>query len=75
MNSDDIRARFNEPSPSAETNRLRSSVRSAVMSVAFDLDDCLPEGRERSLALTYLQQALMWADAALIRADPVEVDS
>lgn len=45
--------------PQFEENRVNFIV------LANDLDRRLPDGREKALALTALQEALMWANAAV----------
>jgi hypothetical protein len=41
--------------------------RSTFLNVARDLDALLPEGREKELALTTLEEAMFWANAAIAR--------
>lgn len=48
--------------------KLRSDVR--TLAVSFNAD--LPESREKSLAITYLQTALMFANAAVAIHDQTE---
>ncbi|HVK16171.1 MAG TPA: hypothetical protein VM533_04425, partial [Fimbriiglobus sp.] len=48
---------------SAMYGRIRSAVRSAAITV---ITNC-PQSRERSLALTKLEEACMWANAAVAR--------
>lgn len=35
--------------------------------LAYLIDDCCPDSREKSLAVTNLEQAVMWANAAISR--------
>jgi hypothetical protein len=46
--------------------------RAAVIALATDWDERLPKGRHSSLAQTALQEALMWANAAVACDTPVE---
>ena len=43
--------------------------RAALQRVAVDLDVGLPPGREKALAMTKLEEALFWANAAIARQD------
>lgn len=42
-------------------------VRGICLSTAGDFDGLLPEGREKALAITKLEEAMFWANAALAR--------
>lgn len=48
------------------------AVRATTARVAGDYAAWLPEGREKSLALTALQEAQMWAIAALAMQEPLD---
>lgn len=39
------------------------TVRNRAMELALAIDECLPEGREKSLALTNIEQAMLWTTA------------
>jgi hypothetical protein len=43
------------------------SIRARIGDVAHALNDELPEGREKSLAITKLEEAMFWANAAIAR--------
>lgn len=45
--------------------------REEAITLAERWDGRLPDGREKSLALTALQEALMWANAAVACASPL----
>jgi hypothetical protein len=45
--------------------RLRGEAKSLALSIA----SLCPAGREQSLALTHLEQAVMWANAGIARAN------
>jgi hypothetical protein len=52
--------------PSTETTvPLYEANRSEAIALAVQWDGRLPDGREKALALTALQEALMWANAAI----------
>ena len=55
--------------PSEETQNQMEIVRSFVHDLASTFDARLPDGREKSLAFTKLEETTMWAMAALARHD------
>ncbi len=54
--------------PSEEKRNEHTSVRQACRRLADDLNERLPEGREKSLAITHLEEVMFWANAAIARA-------
>ncbi|MFC5184376.1 Acb2/Tad1 domain-containing protein [Actinomadura harenae] len=42
-------------------------VRVACSELAARLDELLPDGREKALAMTQIEQAMFWANAAIAR--------
>jgi hypothetical protein len=68
MDHDDLRNRFSyHPATTAPVGNAHEKVRGLCLTLAFRLDDLLPEGREKSLAITNLEQTMMWANAAIAR--------
>ncbi len=66
--SDDINRRFDHrPPKNEETIEDHKAVREEVKQTAVYLDFVLPDGREKALALTKLEEALFWANAAIAR--------
>lgn len=53
--------------PDAEKARKHEGVRAAARAFARFVADACPEGREQSLAITKIEEAMMWANAALAR--------
>lgn len=51
-----------------ETGPKHDSVRQIVRDAAHALADVVPTGRERSVALTKLEEAMMWANAGIARS-------
>jgi hypothetical protein len=45
------------------------NIKNAVKQLAFDIDNVCPEGREKSLAFTRLEEAVMWANKSVSRID------
>lgn len=66
--SEDIKKRFDHHAPDEIKIQKHQIARTAAKRVAQDFDDFLPEGREKALALTKLEEALFWANAAIARA-------
>ena len=57
----------------AETGPMHDDVRSNIKFIAHWLVDHTPAGREQSLMLTALQEAQMWANAAIAcKLSPLE---
>lgn len=62
----EVTQRFaHHPHKTEQRAAQHDGVRAAFRSFADDLDGFLPESREKALALTKLQEAMMWANAAL----------
>lgn len=47
--------------------KMHDEIRSALKEVANKVDEICPNSREKSLALTKLEEAMMWANAAIAR--------
>jgi hypothetical protein len=47
--------------------RLHESTRETIKTAAHKLNNTLPDGHERNLAIDALDAALMWANAAIAR--------
>jgi len=67
MDSRDIENRFTYHAPTPEDVALHEHVRETVREVANGFNEVLPESREKSLAMTHLEEAVMWANAAIAR--------
>ena len=64
----DLIHRFSfHPASTAEKVAAHGSVRELCGNLAHKLDQKLPPGREKALAMTHLEDAMMWANAALAR--------
>lgn len=55
--------------PTEATQEKMENVRAAYHSVVDTLEDYCKDSRETSLAITNLEQSLMWAMASLARRD------
>lgn len=64
---DDLTKRFTYHPPKGDQIERYQVIRSQGLSFAQDIVRLTPDSRERSLALTSLEQAIMWANAAIAR--------
>ncbi len=63
--TDEESNRFRFHPATAKTGPTHDAVRSEVLALACTLTTLVPAGRHRSLMLTSLQEAMMWANAAV----------
>lgn len=69
--TDDIENRFAyHPPKNEETKNEHQLVRDQLKTLAHYWNGNLPEGREKSLAITKLEEAMFWANAAIARNNP-----
>lgn len=59
------RTEYHEPSEAAKRNHM--SIRECIASMMEVVVRRVPDGREQSLALTKLEEALFWANAGIAR--------
>lgn len=68
MDNADLRNRFDYHSPPDEERREKhEDIREHCLDLALWLNELVPEGREKSLAITNLEQVMFWSNAALAR--------
>ena len=70
MDAADIKRRFTYHAPDDHDVRVHEAVRQACRNLAELLNNALPEGREKSLAITHLEDTMMWSNASIAR-DPL----
>lgn len=71
MDTADIDNRFKfHPATTPEKQNLHSRIRAEMHDTALWVNEFLPDGREKSLAITHLEEAMFWANAAAARQDP-----
>lgn len=64
----DLSKRFEYHPPRTQTAiEMHQDVRSECLSIALSFNESLPEGREKALAITKLEEAMFWANAAIAR--------
>lgn len=67
MATADLRNRFTYHAPKGDQADRYTAIRQAGLALAALLDHAAPDSREKSLALTKLEEAVMWANAAIAR--------
>ncbi len=67
MNTDRINWDFDYHAPDEEKIRRHEDVRAGCRTLAHLFDRSAPDSREKSLAITKLEEALLWANAAIAR--------
>lgn len=67
MDLHDLTTRFNFHPATEDTGPKHDRVRSICRQLAVELNELLPEGREQSLAITKLEEAMYWSNAAIAR--------
>jgi len=69
MSPDDITNRFAFHAATTEEKRNEhTSVRENCRQLADFLNEKLPEGREKALAITHLEEVMFWGNAAIARS-------
>lgn len=64
----DIENRFAYHKPKdEETTKKHELIRAHCLTLAEDINKLVPEGREKSLAITKLEEVMMWANAGIAR--------
>lgn len=65
----DLDHRFDfHPATTDEKRAEHGSVREACKALGHQLDESLPGGREKALAITKLEEVMFWANAAIARS-------
>jgi len=66
--NDDINKRFDHHAPDEFKIQKHQIARQCAKELAQTFVELVPDGREKALALTKLEEALFWANAAIARA-------
>lgn len=67
MTANDIDSRFKYYRATDETAPKFERVRDLTAELAHALNNLAPDSREKSLALTHLEEVMFWANAAIAR--------
>lgn len=68
IGADDMNRRFSHFPPTPEKIPVFVAIRSQAHDLAQFIDQSVPDGREKSLAITALEKTVMWANAGLARS-------
>lgn len=71
MDSTELRNRFEYHAPDAVKVIIHSAIRDGCFSLAEYLNSSLPEGREKSLAITKLEEVMFWSNASIARSEVI----
>ena len=67
MNSEDLVKRFTYHAPKEGQPALYQTIRDEARQLADHIDSSQPDSREKSLAITALEETVMWANAGIAR--------
>lgn len=67
MTQDEIKNRFTYHIPKNDQAERYGVIRLRAREIAEVFEKLTPDSREKSLAFTHLEQAVMWANAAIAR--------
>ena len=69
MNNKEITSRFTYHAPKDGQPERYEAIRHIARDFAMRINDLCPESREKSLAVTKLEESVMWANASIARND------
>lgn len=67
MGNSQIENSFTYHAPKEGQPKLYTDIREKAKELAYLIDKTVPESREKSLAITNLEQAVFWANAGIAR--------
>lgn len=69
MDKKEIELRFTYHAPKGNQPERYEVLRVIAKTLALEILELVPESREKSLAITHLEQAIMWANAGIARRE------
>jgi hypothetical protein len=72
MDSKDLVNRFIYHAPKEGQPEKYELMRSIALSFSAVINDMVPDGREKSLAITHLEEVVFWANAGIARNNAAE---
>ena len=69
MEVEELNLRFSYHAPKGTQPERYVEIRAGAHELAARIDEMCPESREKSLAITHLEEAVMWANAAIARRE------
>jgi len=67
MENEDLEKRFTYHKPKEGQPEVYEMLRGNAKHFAFEIDTHCPDSREKSLAITKLEESVFWANAAIAR--------
>lgn len=67
MDGKDLQNRFDYHPPTEDKKKDHSDLRASFLGIATEVDEVCPDSRELSLAITHLEEAMFWSNAAIAR--------
>jgi hypothetical protein len=75
MTTEQIENNFRYHKPHGNQNERYEGLRQQARELAFTVQTYCPESREKSLAFTKLEEAVMWANASIARNEKEAPDA
>lgn len=67
MDAKELKIRFTYHPPKGNQAEMYTDIRAIALTFAASINALAPESREKSLAMTKLEECVMWANAAIAR--------
>jgi hypothetical protein len=67
MTKEEIDCNFTYHAPKPGQPEIYQNIRSIAKELALYINDVVPEGREKAIAITKLEEATFWANAGIAR--------